>query len=167
MHLYRLFITTIFVWFVYYNSDAQQITSDPFVKVDGEVTTPLTLNRDALSKMKRTTLSIKDHDGKSVSYTGAPLQEILEIAGVTMGKQLRKENLAKYLLIKCADGYKVLFSLAEIDSSFTNNMIILAYESAGKPLPAETGPFKLVVPADKKLSRSSYQVTNLVIGSAK
>lgn len=71
------------------------MASRPFVKVDGEVTTPLTLNKDALSKIKRTTLSIKDHDGKSVSYTGAPLQEILEMAGVTMGKLLRKENFSQ------------------------------------------------------------------------
>lgn len=37
-----------------------------------------------------------------------------------MGKELRGENLSKYLLVKCADDYEVLFSLAELDSSFTN-----------------------------------------------
>ena len=51
------------------------------------------------------------------------------MAGVTTSKKLRGENLSKYLLVKCADGYEVLFSLAEPDSSFTNRVVILADES--------------------------------------
>lgn len=92
---------------------------------------------------------MRDRDGKDISYTGITLQEILEMAGVAMGKQLRGENLTKYLLVKCADGYEVLFSLTELDSSFTDRQVIIADESGGKPLPACKGPFRLVVPGEK------------------
>eukprot|EP01035_Chromulina_nebulosa_P063624 gene63624-87025_t len=51
--------------------------------------------------MKRTTASLKDRDGTDHPYAGVAIQEILELAGVTTGKQLRGENLAKYLLVRC------------------------------------------------------------------
>jgi len=112
-------------------------------------------------------VNLKDRDGKDHSYTGAPVQAILEKAGVTMGKQLRSKNLSKYLLVKCADGYEVLFSLAELDSSFTNRQVILANETDGHALPADRGPFRLIVPGEKKPARSSFQVVEMVVRFAK
>ncbi len=146
---------------------AQDKAAKPSVKVSGEVTKPLTLYAADLAGMKRITANLKDRDGKEHPYTGAPIQQILELAGVTMGKQLRGENLTKYLLVKCADGYQVLFSLAELDSSFTDRTVILADESEGKPLPADRGPFRLIVPGEKKPARSSFQVTELIVGFVK
>lgn len=141
--------------------------AQPVIKVSGEVTKPLQLQASDLAKMKRTTVSMKDRDGNGHPYTGVPVTEILDQAGVTTGKRLRGENLTKYMLVKCADGYEVLFSLAELDSSFTDRTVIIADSSEGKPLPAGKGPFRLVVPGEKKPARSSFQVTELVIRWAK
>ena len=148
-----------------HNVSAQ--TDSAFVKVSGEVTKPLKLYAADLAKMPRITVALKDRDGKDHPYTGVPVQEILQLAGVTTGKQLRGENLTKYMMAKCADGYEVLFSLAELDSSFTDRQVILADVSAGQPLPAGKGPFRIVVPGEKKPARSSFQVTELVIRFAK
>ncbi len=137
------------------------------VKVSGEVAKPLSISAAGLAKMKRTTVTLNDRDGKAHSYTGAAIQDILEQAGVTTGQQLRGKNLTKYLLVKCADGYEVLFSLAELDSSFTDRTVILADALDGGPLPAGKGPFRLVVPGEKKPARSSFQVTELVVRFAK
>ena len=112
-------------------------------------------------------LSLTDRDGKELSYTGVPVLDILNSAGVTTGKQLRGENLTKYVMVKCADGYEVLFSLAELDTAFTNKIIILANELEGKPLPAGKGPFRLVVPGEGRPARSCFQVIELVIRFAK
>lgn len=144
-------------------SNAQENTSKPFIKVSGEVTKTLTLSVEDLLKMKPVTVGMMDKAGKDHNYKGVGLQEILGMAGVTMDKQLRGKNLCKYLLVKCSDGYEVLFSLAELDSSFTDRVIILAYESDGKPIPAGTGPFRLVVPGEKKAARSGFQVVSMVI----
>jgi len=141
--------------------------AQPVIKVSGEVTKTLQLQASDLAKMKRTTVSMKDRDGNKHPYTGVPVAEILDQAGVTTGKQLRGENLTKYMLVKCADGYEVLFSLAELDSTFTDRTVIIADSSEGKPLPAGKGPFRLVVPGEKKPARSSFQVTELVIRWAK
>lgn len=167
MKSYRLCFAALLISVFSLSSHAQDTTSKPFVKVYGEVTKPLTLYAGDLSKMKRSTASMKDRLGKDQRYTGVAIQDILEMAGVTTGKQLRGENLAKYVMVKCADGYEVLFSLAELDSSFTDRKVILAYESEGKLLPAGVGPFRLVVPDEKKPARSCFQVVEFAIRFSK
>jgi DMSO/TMAO reductase YedYZ molybdopterin-dependent catalytic subunit len=142
-------------------------TQAPTVKVLGEVLNPLTLSATDLAAMPRTTVSAKDKQGVSHSFSGVAVSEIFNKAGVTTGKQLRGENLAKYLLVTCADGYQVVFSLAELDSAFTDRVVILADQEEGKPLPASTGPFRLIVPGEKKPARNCFQVTTLVIRFAK
>lgn len=144
-----------------------QGTVKPFVRVSGEVTKPVSIYADEFSRMKRSTATMKDRDGKDHVYAGVAIQDILGLAGVTTGDQLRGEHLTKYVLAKCADGYEVLFSLAELDSTFTSRVVILADELEGKPLPAGKGPFRLVVPGEKKPARSCFQVTELVIRFAK
>jgi DMSO/TMAO reductase YedYZ molybdopterin-dependent catalytic subunit len=158
------------VFFICFTSNlvvAQEKASPAFVKVSGEVNKPLTLTMADLAKMNKATVNLTDRDGKDHSYSGVPVLDILNSAGVTTGKQLRGENLTKYVLVKCADGYEVLFSLAELDTAFTNKMIILATESDRQPLPAGKGPFRLVVPGEGRPARSCHQVVEFVIKFAK
>jgi arsenic resistance protein ArsH len=143
---------------------AQQAVS---VKVTGEVTTPLILTASDLNAMPRTEDSASDKQGLMHHYSGVAIAEILNKAGVTTGKQLRGKNMAKYLLVSCADGYQVLFSLAELDSSITDRVVILADHEEGKPLAAGVGPFKLIVPGEKRPARNCFQVTALAVGIAK
>jgi DMSO/TMAO reductase YedYZ molybdopterin-dependent catalytic subunit len=167
MKLSRLFFAFLPVCFVALSLQAQVKDSVPSVKVSGEVTQALKLTVADIAKMPHINTSLKDRDGKTVSYSGVSVPDILTRAGVTINKQLRGENLAKYMLVKCADGYEVLFSLAEFDSSFTDKTITLADALEGKPLPAGKGPFRLVVPGEKKPARSCFQVTEFVIKFAK
>jgi DMSO/TMAO reductase YedYZ molybdopterin-dependent catalytic subunit len=137
------------------------------VKVSGEVTTPLTLTAADLTAMPRATATAKDKQGVAHTFTGVAIADILNKAGVTTGRQLKGENLGKYLLVTCADNYQVVFSLAELDSSFTDRVVILADQVDGKPLPAGTGPFRMVVPGEKKPARNCFQVTGMVVRFAK
>lgn len=146
---------------------AQQKAAVPALKVSGEVKQPLALSLADIAKMKHVGAIMKDRDGKEQRYTGVAIQDILGLAGVSTGRDLRGENLSRFLLVKCADGYEVLFSLAELDSSFTDRVVILADESEGKPLPDGKGPFRLVVPGEKKPARNCFQVTEFAIRFAK
>lgn len=137
------------------------------VLVGGEVTTPLTLTAADLAAMPRTTAVAKDKQGTPHSFEGVALADIFKKAGVTTGRDLRGENLAKYVLVSCADNYQVVFSLAELDSSFTDRVVILADKFEGKPLPAGTGPFRIVVPGEKKPARNCFQVLSIDIKYAK
>lgn len=166
MNTLRVYMV-IFLLFLFSVSGSTQELPQPVLKVTGEVIKTLSLQREDLQKLKLITATLKGKNGEVHKYGGVAVQDILEMAGVTMGKDLRGENLAKYLLAKCADGYKVVFTLAELDSSFTDRVVMLAYESSGKPLPTGIGPFRIVVPGEKKPARSSFQVTELVIRFAK
>jgi arsenic resistance protein ArsH len=148
----------------YFGSRAQQTAT---VKVIGEVTTPLTLTASDLAAMPQTLDSARDKQGVMHLYSGVAIADILNKAGVTTGKQLRGKNMAKYLLVSCADGYQVVFSLAELDSTITDRVVILADREEGKPLAAGVGPFKLIVPGEKRPARNCFQVTTLTVGVAK
>ena len=167
MSISRFYGVLLLACFSFCVSQAQVKEAPAYVKVTGEVTRPLQLTAADLARMKRTTVQLKDRDGKEHAYTGVDVQDILNLAGVTTGEQLRRENLTKYMLARCADGYEVLFSLAELDSAFTDRRIILADDLEGKPLPAGKGPFRLVVPGEHRPARSCQQVVELIIRFAK
>jgi len=138
------------------------------LKVSGEVAQPLELSLSDLSKMSRKEVTMKDKEGKLYSYAGVPIQDVLSMAKVPSGKELHgKENLSKYVLVKSADGYQVLFSLAELDSSIQDKNVIVADTADGKPILPEKGPLRIIAVGEKKPARSSYQVTELLIGSIK
>ena len=137
------------------------------ISVSGEVVTPLDLKISDLTTYKQVGQKVKDRDNKEHEFKGVALIEILEKAGVTTGSKLRGENLAKYVLIKAADGYEVIYSLAEIDPEFTNQVIILATEKDGQPLPAGEGPFRIITPNDKKQARWIREVRSIKVAFAK
>ncbi|GGA98627.1 molybdopterin-dependent oxidoreductase [Puia dinghuensis] len=157
----KLLITVAALILVSMAAVAQQPQST--VAVGGEVTTPLTLTAADLAAMPRTTATAKDKQGFPHTFAGVALSEIFKKAGVTTGKDLRGKNMTKYVLVSCADNYQVVFSLAELDSSITDRVVILADQEGGQPLPAATGPFRLVVPGEKKPARNCYKVTSIDI----
>lgn len=137
------------------------------VSVSGEVTTPLTLSVQDLSAYKQISHKVKDRDGKEHEFKGVALIEVFEKAGVTTGSKLRGENLAKYVLVKAADGYEVIYSLPEIDPEFTDQVIMLATEKDGQPLPNGEGPFRIITPNDKKQARWIREVRSIKVVFAK
>ncbi|WP_111593310.1 molybdopterin-dependent oxidoreductase [Chitinophaga dinghuensis] len=135
--------------------------------VNGLVNKPLQLTAADLSKMPQQTITAADKDGKTHQYSGVPLFEILKAAGVPSGKELHGNNLAKYLLAQASDGYKVVFALPEIDTTFNNRVFLLTTLMDGKPLPAGQGPYRLVVKDEKRPARWIRELTTLTIGEIK
>jgi DMSO/TMAO reductase YedYZ molybdopterin-dependent catalytic subunit len=134
--------------------------SPPAIRVTGAVKQPLTLTASDLAKMPRASVRVSSHGAESV-YGGVFLHQVLKKAGVPQGSELRGKLLASYVLAEAQDGYRVVFSLAELDPSFLDSEILLADTADGKPLPATQGPFKLVVPRDKHGARSVRMLTRL------
>ncbi len=58
--------------------------------------------------------------------------------------------MTEVLTVEAADGYKVVFALAEIDSAFAVRDIILADKRDGKPLDTMEGPLRIIAPGDKR-----------------
>ncbi len=141
-------------------------TAETTVKVTGEVTTSLELKLADLQQYPQTEVTRKDRDGKDHTYSGVVLAAILQKAGVTLGADLRGENLTKYVLVTASDNYQVAFALAELDKSFTDRTIILATSVDGKPLGAD-GPFRIIVQDEKKPARCIKMVTSIKVEFAK
>ena len=104
------------------------------------------------------------HDSTaSVRYEGVALKSLLEKAGVEFGHSLRGKRMASCLLVEAADGYRVVIALPELDPDFTDKQIVLAFSQNGKPLDAKEGPYRIVMPDEKRMARWVKQVTMLKI----
>jgi DMSO/TMAO reductase YedYZ molybdopterin-dependent catalytic subunit len=131
--------------------------------IKGAVPHPRQLTAKDIEALPRKTVQIKGSDGKTVSYEGPILADVLATAGVTLGSTLRGATMANYLVVTGADGYRAVFALPELDAGFTDNLIILADRRDGQPLSATEGPLRIVVPAEKRAARSVRQVVALTI----
>lgn len=166
-YLSFIFLIAMFFAVTSENLFAQNSSKEAVVKIEGEVLKTLTLSLSDLAKMPHVEASMKNREGLMQKYSGVSVIEILKQAGVTLGKELKGENLTKYMLVRGSDGYEVVFSLAELDSAFTNRVIILADQKDGKPLADGVGPFRLVVPDENRPARSVLEVSHLIIRFAK
>lgn len=140
-------------------------TAPAAVSIKGEVTKPFTIN--ASTKLKQVTVKGTGHDGKEHEYTGYLLSDIITEAGGIPNNQLRGKALARYVLIKAADGYQAVIAMAEFNPEFNDKQIILADQEDGKALPAANGPYQVIIPGEKKWGRWVRMVTEIVVLTAK
>jgi DMSO/TMAO reductase YedYZ molybdopterin-dependent catalytic subunit len=124
------------------------------LRIGGAVSTPLVLTVADLKKMPRKSISVVNpHDKKKETYEGVLLEEILHRAGVPQGEQLRGRAMATYVIAEAEDGYRVVFSLAELDSGILESEVIVADTMDSAPLVAQQGPFRLLAPHEKRPAR--------------
>ena len=97
------------------------------------------------------------------TFDAVALSVILEKAGIGFGDTLKGKRLASCLLVEAADGYRAVIALPEIDPAFTDKQIVLAYLKDGKPLDEKEGPYRIVIPGEKRMARWVRQVTTLKI----
>ncbi len=137
------------------------------VAIGGDVTQPYKLNATNFGGMKQVTVKVTANDGREHTYSGVSLYDILTQADAIPNKQLRGKSLTKYVLVSAADGYQVVIALPEVDPAFTDKVIILANKEDGEDLAANFGPYRLIVPGDKKPARSAMRVIAIDVLTAK
>ena len=132
---------------------AQQ-TSSLRLEINGDVAKPIVYEEAQWKQVRHISLSATNlHDKKTATYSGVRLLDLLKEAGVPSGESLRGKTLASCIVVIAADGYQVVFSLAELDESIGNEQVLVADAEDGKPLSPETGPLRLIVPGDKRPAR--------------
>jgi hypothetical protein len=135
---------------------SQQLT----VQSDGGKQTILTrADLEALPRVKVTTAAT----GTSTTFEGVALKTVLEKAGVPFGETMKGKRLASCLLVEAVDGYRTVIALPEIDPAFTDKLVVLAFLKDGKPLDAKEGPYRIVIPDEKRMARWVRQLTTLKI----
>jgi hypothetical protein len=133
------------------------------VDVEGHATT---LTAAQISKLPHIMAKVSDHDAPA-QFEGVSLASLLSSANIQLGDKLRGPRMTEALLVEAADGYKVVFALAEIDPAFAVREIVLADKRDGKPLDAKEGPFRIVASGDKRPARWIRQVTALKVIAVK
>ncbi len=143
---------------------AQALATTAELRISGAVSTPLVLTVLDLKKMPRRVLTVVNpHDKKTETYEGVLLEELLRRAGVPQGEQLRGPSLATYIIAEAEDGYRVVFSLAELDSGILESEVIVADTMDSAPLAAKQGPFRLVAPHEKRPARWVRMLKSLTV----
>jgi len=132
------------------------------LRVDGLVDKPGTFDAKSFAGLKRLTLKVDDH-GQPAVYEGVALTDVLALAGAPVGDRMRGAQLSLVVVAKAADDYVATYALAELDSGFTDRVVILADRHDGKPLAENAAPFQIIVPGEKKHGRWIRQVVSLTV----
>ncbi len=122
--------------------------------VVGEAGQSVTLKPADLAAMPRSTVTMKQPDGRGVTHEGVAIAELLKRVGAPLGKALRGDAMASYVVASATDGYRVIFSLAELDPEFTGSEIMVVDRTNGQPLLADQGPIRIIAPKDLAGARS-------------
>jgi DMSO/TMAO reductase YedYZ molybdopterin-dependent catalytic subunit len=134
--------------------------------ITGDVPHPLTLDLAALRAMPRHSVTVREHD-VTRTYDGVLVGDLLARAGAPLGDRFRGPAVSTYVLATASDGYEVVYSLAELDPTFTHSEAIVADTVDGAPLDATTGPLRIVVPGDVRPARSIRMLQRLDVVQVK
>ena len=104
--------------------------------------------------------------GRTQACEGVSLHRVLVKLGAPAGQDLRGPGLTTVATVTARDGYRVAFTLGELDPMLGGKRVLLADRCDGKRLRAEDGPYRLVVPGEQRAARSARQVATLEITPA-
>lgn len=88
----------------------------PILTVDGAVPRPALFDAAAFAALPHASATATIH-GTMLTCTGAWLADVVAAAGVPTGEAVRGPGLATVVVARAADGYRVVFSLGEIERS--------------------------------------------------
>lgn len=124
------------------------------------------LTAEDLELLPHQTVKAKDHGGQEAEWTGVPLYQVLQHAGFSLGDSLRGVALARYVLVTAADGYRAVYALPELDPRCTDDPVILVDAMNGQALDAKQGPFRMVLPKERRHFRWVRQVVKIEVLTA-
>lgn len=144
-----------------------QTAATPALTIGGDVPHPLQFSAEEFAKLQHITVSAYNgHDKKQQSYEGVLLRDLLKQAGVPEGEALRGKWVNCFVEMEAADGYKVVFALAELDTSFQDYQVIVADKMDRAELGKDQGPLKLVAPEDKRPGRWIRELQKITVRQA-
>ncbi len=164
MRIKRLaFATLLAVVLVPAVFEAQEPISSPAkLKLSASGHETVILSLAEFKALPHITVSVKNgHTDAQEVYSGVRLADLLARVGAPLGKELHGKAMTGSVRASAADGYAVLFSIAEIDPDFHPGETIVADQMNGQPLDEKSGPFKLVSSEDKRPARWVRNLTTL------
>jgi DMSO/TMAO reductase YedYZ molybdopterin-dependent catalytic subunit len=128
----------------------------------GNLPNPRRIDASEFHKLPRVEVRTTDPQdpGKQIVYSGTPLVEVLKAGGLLLDSGMAgiRQTVTMTVLVEATDGYRAVFSLAEIDPELTDRVILVADSKDSQPLPPREGPFRIIVPDEKRPARWVRQV---------
>ena len=138
------------------------LAADP-AKLTGAVKTPLVLDNATLNGFPVASVEISYVTGSGSAkgtYTGVLVWDLLKKAELVSG-QGKNALLRRTLLITADDGYAVAVALGELDPSYGNKKVLLAYKSTDNS--ASFDHLRLLVPGDIHAGRAVHDVVSIEV----
>jgi hypothetical protein len=132
----------------------------PALTIEGVNGARVSVTLADLLKLPQQTIEAAEH-GATHTYEGVPLSTLLAKVDLPAGEKFHKTAASYYLSAEAKDGYRAVFAWAELDPTFMDKTVFVAVKRDGKPLAEDDGPFRLVVPGEKRAARWVRQVTAL------
>jgi hypothetical protein len=149
------------------SNTAVRLTISGVAGRDGTPQPSIEFSAEELRALPRRTTRVRDRNGKEHTYEGVLLADILKRSGQPLGEQLRgSAQLTRYLVAIAHDGYRVLFSVPEVDPEFSANPVVVADRVDGDALPQREGPLRVIVPGEKREARWIRMLERIEVLSA-
>ena len=104
--------------------------------------------------------------GKTLQCEGVSLVKLLRAAGALPVEPLGGAQLANYVLVGARDGYRAVYSLAELEPTLGNRKVLLVDRCDGQPLADDDGPLRLIAPDESRPARWVRQVQSITVVTA-
>ncbi|MFM7349612.1 MAG: hypothetical protein ACKO01_09000 [Erythrobacter sp.] len=101
------------------------------------------------------------HHGKTQVCTGPLLADVLAKLGAPAKGEVKGKALTTAVVVAARDGYRVAFTLGELDPLLGHAPVVLTNRCNGTGLAEADGPFRLAVEGDQRGARSVRQVVSL------
>ena len=130
----------------------------------GAIASPVVVPLDAATLAALPREPVTQHMPKGpIHCEGVPLVALLRAGGAMPPGRLPPAHLSRYVVADARNGGRVLFSLAELDPETGGREVFVVDRCDGKPLPAEDGPLRLLVPGDARPARALRQLEALTV----
>ncbi len=123
------------------------------------------LDQKLMASLPRVTVNAAEPGEKPSTWQGVALQDVVRRTCVASDAALWGRAMARFIRVTGADGYQVVFGAAELDPDFGNVRAILADTRDGEAL-TQDGPYRLIVPGDKRAGRWVSHVTSIEVMDA-
>ena len=137
----------------------------PIASAKDAVSVDVPLDAATLSALPRHTVEARAHD-QALHCEGVELAALLRKAGSMPADPLRGKQLAHYVRVEARDGYRAVFSLAELDATLGNAKVFLVDRCEGKALDDKSGPLRLIAPGESRPARWVRQVQSIRVVDA-
>ncbi|RYX85050.1 hypothetical protein EON83_07325 [bacterium] len=105
--------------------------------------------------------------GKPYTVRGVPLWALVTASAPKLDSKSKHSEARFVVLARGKDGYTASFAYPDLMPDTGNKAVFIVWEANGKPLSTKEGPFRLVVPTDKKPMRWAYNLTSIEIYDGK